>query len=101
MDAGHRIETVQRFHVPGHTVYKDLRCSARQYKTEPSKNPRKEDDPPPARASPNGPPNALKTAGLVLRYKAGCFFVSLCFHIHCRGPPPRLIIRNQTKEVAL
>lgn len=33
-----------------------------------------------------GPPNVRRTAGLVLRYKAGCYFV--ISPIRCRGPPP-------------
>ena len=80
----HRIETVRRFHVPRHTVYRDLRRCARQHRVGSRKPAQEEIDPPPAeKPCPNGPPNALPTAGLVLRYETGC-----CFIIpSCRGPP--------------
>ena len=80
----HRIETVRRFHVPGHTAYRDLRHCARQHGPGRKKTPLQENDPLPAdKSCSNGPPNALPTAGLVLRYETGC-----CFIIpRCRGPP--------------
>lgn len=94
----HRIERTHRFHVPGHTDYRDLRRSARQHKTGTKKRPRKEDDPPPAeRSCSNGPPNARPTAGLVLRYEAGCCFVFSCTSIRCRGPPP-LCLRIKIRQ---
>lgn len=84
----HRIETVHRFHVPGHTDYRDLRRNARQHKRGMKGHPRKNAHPPPAeRSCPNGPPNARPTAGLVLRYEIGCIFAFTCAFIRCRGPP--------------
>lgn len=82
----YRIETVYRFRMTGHTTYRDLRHCARQHST--GRTVSKEADPPPAedRCS-NGPPNAQPTAGLVLRYKAGCYFASEYIAVHCRGPP--------------
>ena len=94
----YRIETVRRFHVPGHTDYRDLRRSARQHRTGTKKRPRRDDDPPPAeRSCPNGPPNAQPIAGLVLRYEAGCFFVFAYTPIRCRGPPP-LCLRIKIRQ---
>ena len=92
----HRIETVRRFHVPRHTVYRDLRHSTRQHKTGTKKRPRKEDDPPPAeRSCSNGPPNARPTAGLVLRYETGCFIIP-----RCRGPPSRLASKIRRRRLS-
>lgn len=94
----HRIEMVRRFHVPGRTDYRDLRRNARQHKTGSKGHPRKNADPPPAEKScPNGPPNARPTAGLVLRYEAGCFFVFAYTPIRCRGPPP-LCLRSKIRQ---
>ena len=83
----HRIETVRRLRVPGHTR-RDLRHCARQRGPGRKKRSRKENDPPPADESrSNGPPNARPTAGLVLWCKAGCIFISVCSLVRCRGPP--------------
>lgn len=97
MDAlSHRIETVRRFREPKHTAYRDLRCYARQHRIGSKKRLYKENDPLPAeRPCPNGPPNAPPTAGLVLRYEAGCFIIP-----RCRGPPPRLTSKIRQRRLS-
>ena len=96
MDASrHRIETVRRFYVPGHTTYRDLRHYAQPHGSGRTKSMRKTDDPPPADEScSSGPPNALPTAGLVPWYETGCFFVPTGICPRCRGPPLRLISKK-------
>ena len=94
----HRIETVRRFCVPGHTACRDLRHCAQQQNPGQTKLSRKIDDPPPADENcSNGPPNARQTAGLVLRYETGCFFVSSYPCVRCRGPPLRLVSKKPDK----
>lgn len=96
----HRIKMVRRFHVPGHTAYRNLRHCARQHGPRRKKAQQQENVPPHAKKSrSNGSPNALPTAGLVLRYETGCFFVAARIILRCRGPPPLSDFQNQTKEV--
>lgn len=92
----YRIETVRRFRAPKHTAYRDLRRCARQHQMRSRKHLCEETDPPPAGSScPNGPPNARPTAGLVLRYEAGCFIIP-----RCRGPPPRLTSKIRRRRLS-
>lgn len=92
----HRIETVRRFQVPKHTAYRDLRRCVRQHRIGSINHLCEKMDPPPAeRPCSNGPPNAPSTAGLVLRYEAGCFMIP-----RCRGPPPRLTSKIQTRRLS-
>ena len=93
----YRIETVRRFHVPGHTDYRDLNRYAKQRQAE-TKAPSHEEIAPlfAVRPCPIGPPNALPTADLVLRYETGCFIIP-----RCRGPPPRLTSKIRRRRAVL
>ena len=77
-DLYHRNEAIRRYHVPGHTAYRALRCFARQHKAGSKKRPQEDAKPPPAEKNrSHGSPNARPRAGLVPRYKTGSLFGAL------------------------
>lgn len=102
-DLYHRNEAICRYHVPGHTAYRALRCFARQHKAGSKKRPQEDAKPPPAEKNrSHGSPNARPRAGLVLRYKTGSFFIFIQAPTRCRGPPPLCLnTKFQTKEAVL